>query len=149
MPTTRDQAYAALFALVSAPTVWSWAAPPQRRVQLWKTVDVGQRPTLFQYEGGEDSYVWKDAGKVVTRTVNARIFIYTDATDKSLIASTPLNNIVDAVEAVIAPPLGDDGSGLQTLGGLVYQARIAKVDRTPGDLDGDGIAIIDVEIILP
>ena|GEM_PF-1393383 len=145
--TTREAAYAALFAVAS--TAYAWASTPSRRAKLWSDVTLDQRPTLFQYEGGKDTYVWKDDGKLVKRTISARLFIYTDAKDPTTVGSTALNTIVDTVEAAIAPPRGDDGSGLMTLGGTVYQARIINVDRTPGDLDGDGIAIIDVELILP
>jgi hypothetical protein len=143
--TSRDAAYAALFALVTP--AYAWSSTPSRRVQLWDKVGIDQRPALFQYEGGEDTYEW--IGSLVKRTINARLFVYTDAKDDSVNGSTALNTIVDAIEALIHPPMGDNGSGLMTLGGLVDQARITKADRTPGDLDGDGIAIIDVEIILP
>lgn len=147
MTASREAAYEALFNLVS--DAYEWASTPARRAKLWGDVPLTDRPTLFQYEGGADQYVWKDEGQLVKRTISARLFIYTDAKDPTIIGSTQLNNIVDSVEAVIAPPRGDDGTGLMTLGGTVYQTRIIRVDRTPGDIDGDGIAIVDVEIILP
>ena len=48
------------------------------------------------------------------------------------------------------PPDSDLALGRQTLGGAVYDCRITGVPvRDVGDLDGDGLAVVAVRLVLP
>ena len=151
---TREAIYQALFATVSAMTFGSppatWASAPSRRVKLWGDVDKALRPALFQFEGEPDGYRY---GGLTTfssqvRTIFAKLFCYFDAKDTNIIGATQLNNALDAFDAAFQPD--DSQTGVFTLGGLVQQCRIARIDlKDPGDLDSDGLLIVSVEMILP
>ena len=58
-----------------------------------------------------------------------------------------MNNLIDAVEDALDPaPLYQN----QTLGGIVSHCWFeGDVMKEPGDLDGDGIAIIPIKILVP
>ena len=54
---------------------------------------------------------------------------------------------LDALEEALAPPPGFDR---QTLGGLVHYCRIeGRVVKDPGDLDGQGLALVPIKILAP
>lgn len=150
MSTTREQAYQALFALLSGS--YPWASTPSRKVKLWGDVDQSDRPALFQGENFPDKYLYK-SGTVLSsqqRIIHARIYAYVNSTD--VIGAQQLNAILDAFDAALEPMGGADGqTGLNTLGDLVYSCRIANVLlKDPGDIDNnDGMLVVDIEIVMP
>jgi hypothetical protein len=144
MSITREQACAALLTLVSG--CYAWASTPARRLKLWTDVAPAAQPALFQFEGGTDPYTW--IGTQAKRTINVKMFAYFQASDDSPGATT-LNAIVQAIDTVMLPP---PGFSKQTLGlGIgIDNARIKGIPlKEPGDLDGQGILIIEIEVILP
>lgn len=143
----REQIYAALFALVSAPEVFDWKVK-SRRLKLWGDVPDESCPALFQYEGEDESYNWT-AMPNPTVTLRAKLFVYTRCPADTDIGSQQLNNIMDALHGVMMPARGPMMmGGRQTLGGLVQWARISgNVDRTPGDIDGEGMLMVPIEIL--
>ena len=59
-----------------------------------------------------------------------------------------LNNLIAAVKAAMAPD--DPLQQRYTIGGLVMWCRISgRIEKDTGDLDGQAIAKIPVEIIVP
>jgi hypothetical protein len=61
-----------------------------------------------------------------------------------------INAALDAIDAALAPRGGDLASGRQTLGGAVYDCKIAGVPvRDTCDIDGDGLAVVSVRLVLP
>ena len=73
-----------------------------------------------------------------------------EPTYPTIIGATALNNKLDAFDAALNPSGADLATGLNTLGGLVYSCRIAGVPlRDPGDIDGQSLLIVDVEMVLP
>ncbi len=140
----RETIMTALFNLVSASASF---ATTSRRLQLWSNVAPSDRPALFLCERGG---TYARAGEAVPEsvTLNVDIFLYTDAgKDQSAVPATTLNNLIDAVDAALAP---DALTGLQTLGGLVSHCWIeGRIMKDAGDLDGDGIAVIPVRILVP
>jgi hypothetical protein len=57
-----------------------------------------------------------------------------------------LNSLVDAVDAALCAKSGHPRK--QTLGGVVSHCWIhGKIMKDPGDIDGDGIAVIPVKIL--
>lgn len=146
MTSVREPAMAALFALVSA--AYSFAKN-ERRLKLWTDVPVGERPALFQFEGGVDGYAWSN-DLLPKRTIEAKLFIYFDAKDPSVVGASQINDVLDAIDAALTPTGRDAHLGRQTLGGTAFNCRIdGQVFKDPGDLDGDGLAIIPIKIILP
>lgn len=144
MTASREAIYAALFALVKS------AAPfklTSRRLKLWADVNSSQKPALFVVQRPQ-TYVQGSTATPQKVTLEAEIIIYTDAgKDPNFIPATELNTLVDAVDQALA---GSVITGNQTLGGLVAHCWIeGKVFIDPGDLDGDGLAIIPVKILIP
>jgi len=142
---TREAVFTALFDLIASSYVF---VTSERRLRLWADVPVDQRPYLGVAERAEDNAGGDRglAGTPVVRTWHADFFVYTDAHSASVPASL-LNPILDAVELAMRPsPL----TGRQTLGGLVAHAWIVgQTFKDPGDIDGDGMLIIPVSILVP
>lgn len=146
MTPSRNTIFAALFARLSGAYVWK--NTPSRRVKLWGEVDPVMRPALFQFEGGDETYTWSNTAEP-KRTLPASIFIYTNAPEGT-IGIVEQNDILDAIEAALRPTGPETALGRCTLGGLVYSCRInGQVFKDPGDLDGDGMLRIPIEIIVP
>ena len=142
MSTPREAACAALFALVSNAYAWGVVS---RRLKLWNDVAPALRPALFQFEGGRDTYAWSNTVNA-RRSIEVRLFVYIAASNAAP-GAPQINAIADAIDTAMAP---DFATGRQTLGGNAFHARIKDVPlKEPGDLDGDGILIMQVEIILP
>jgi hypothetical protein len=144
MTASRESIYTALFNLVSASASFKTSS---RRLKLWSDVNAADKPAVFVAQRGE-KYVQGSDATPQKVTLKADIFIYTNAgKDPNVIPATILNNLVDAVNAAIAE---SPVTGRQTLGGLVSHCWIegdAMID--PGDIDGDGVAILPVRILIP
>lgn len=116
-----------------------------RRLKMWQ--DVTSQPALFLREGDEDLNYPNTI--LQEQTLRAEVWIYSKAgSDPDIAPVSALNNLLDAVQAAFAPD--DSMQGRFTLGGLVHWCRmVGRVEKSPGDLDGQAIAVADVEIIVP
>ena len=74
---SREAAFSALFAAVSAAYPWGLAS---RRMKLWSEVPAALRPALFQLESGPETYQWASPA-TPKRTLEAKLFLYFDARD--------------------------------------------------------------------
>lgn len=150
MGAPLEQILDANFALVWAAYSWKNDQATARRIKLWADVPRTQRPALFQFEGGNHDIVWTGEG-LPKGTIEIKLFAYTDASDMTQTGSTQINNIFDAIKAAYTPTGADALRGRRvTLGGTVQHARIeGQVFRDPGDIDGDGLLIVPVKILLP
>jgi len=143
---SREAAFSALFAAVSAAYPWGLAS---RRLKLWGEVPATLRPALFQLEAGPETYQWVTPA-APKRTLEAKLFLYFDARDPATPGASALNAALDALDAALAPAGADLTLGRQTLGGAVHDCKISGVPvRDPGDLDGDAIAVVAVRLALP
>ena len=61
------------------------------------------------------------------RTLEAKLFLYFDARDPATPGATAINNVLDAIDAALAPAGHDLNLGRQTLGGAVYDCKIISV----------------------
>ena len=116
-----------------------------RRLKKWQ--DVTSQPALFLRDAPEEV---EYPNIILQRlTMKAEIWIYSNAgQDSSIAPSTGLNNLLDAVQLALSPD--DVMTQRFTLGGLVEWCRISgKIEKEPGDLDGQAIAVADVEITVP
>ena len=144
--STREPAIAALIARVAA--AYPWATPPSRRLKLWADVPPAMRPACFVFEGGAETY--ENAGGTPKRSLAVRLFVYIDAHDPAAVGAAKLNAIMDALDAALAPLGADAALGRVTLGGAAYRASIdGKPLKDPGDLDGDGLLVVPITIVLP
>lgn len=143
---SREAAFSALFSLVS--TAYPWGAS-SRRLRLWSETPAQMRPALFQLEAGPETYQWTQLA-LPRRTLEAKLFLYFDARDPTTPGSTAINQALDAIDAALSPTGTDLALGRQTLGGAVYDCRVTGVPvRDVGDLDGDGLAVVAVRLVLP
>ena len=143
---SRESAFSALFAAVSAAYPWGLAS---RRMKLWGEVPSSMRPAFFQLESGPESYQWASPA-VPRRTFEAKLFLYFASQDPATPGSIAINAALDAIDAALAPAGADAALGRQSLGGAVYDCKIMGVPvRDPGDLDGDGLAVVSVRLVAP
>ena len=144
-PATREQIYQALFDLTASlsPSVLKTRA---RVIKHEADVDREHQPALFQVQVGE-------GGDQLTGTPERRLWdvwwvIYTNRgeSDQAL-PSTDLNNVLDALDGVLAPPAGDDA---QTLGGLVVWARRSgRTEISEAPLGQQAVTIYPIQILVP
>ena len=144
MTASREAIYAALFALVAGSAGFKTTG---RRLKLWSDVNASDKPALFLAQRGQ-TYVQGSEATPQKVTLKADLFVYTNVgKDPKAVPARQLNDLVDAVDAALA---GDVVTGRQTLGGLVAHCWIeGEVMIDPGDLDGDGLAVIPVRILIP
>ena len=143
--SAREQAVAALLQRVAA--AYPWASPPSRRLKLWSDVPPAMRPACFLFEGGTESY---SGTGPVKRTLSLRLFVYVSAHDPAVAGAAALNAIMDALDAALAPAGPELALGRCTLGGAAHRCSIeGRPLKDPGDLDGDGLLLVPVTIVLP
>ena len=143
---SREAAFSALFAILTAAYPWGAAS---RRLKLWSEVPAAMRPALYQLEAGPEVYQWASPA-APKRTLEAKLFLYFDSRDPTIAGASAINAALDAIDAALRPQLGDLAVGRQTLGGAVHDCKVAGVPvRDTGDIDGDGLAVVRVTIVLP
>ena len=144
MTPSRETIMQALFARLE--TAGSFATA-SRRLRLWTALAPADAPALFLAERSETRDRPSEATPGRT-TLEADIFLYTYAgEDPNAVPASSMNALLDSIDAALAP---DPVTGTQTLGGLVSHCWIAgKILNDPGDLDGKGVAILPVKILVP
>jgi hypothetical protein len=140
----RESILNALFARVSGAAAFATAS---RRLKLWSSVAPSDKPAIFVAERG-DIYARASEATPETVTMQIELYIYSDAGhDQSVVPAGALNALLDAVDTALKP---DALSGKQTLGGLVSHCWIeGKILKDAGDLDGSGVAVVPVKILVP
>ena len=140
----RETILNTLFTRVSGAAAFVTAS---RRLKLWSSVAAADKPSIFMVERG-DVYVRASEAVPETVTLMIDLYIYTDAgQDQTHVPATTLNTLIDAVDTALLP---DALTGKQTLGNMVSHCWIeGKVMKDAGDLDGQGVAVIPVKILVP
>jgi hypothetical protein len=141
MTAPRESIMQALFALVSGAAGFVTAS---RRLRLWGSLSPAEKPAIFQYER-DDTYT-NGKNYLPTVEMNVDLYIYTaPGIDSGVTPISLLNPLIDAIDAALRSGLVNNR---QTLGGLVSHVWIdGKVMKDPGDIDGDGIAVIPLKIL--
>ena len=116
---SREAAFSALFATVSAAYPWGLAS---RRMKLWGEVPSSLRPAFFQLESGPETYQWPSPA-APKRTFEAKLFLYFASQDLTTPGSIAINNALDAIDAALAAAGQDAALGRQTLGGAVLRLQ--------------------------
>lgn len=143
----REAIFVALFALLQ--NAYAWKQAPSRRLKLWTDVPLDNRPAAYQFEGDDEEWSYPNSANPLVY-LTANWFIYTNCKDPDVVGSTIMNATLKACSDALLPSPGtrDLTTGRQTLGGLVQWARIqGSVTRVPGDIDGDGMAIVPIRIL--
>ena len=100
---SREAAFSALFAAVSAAYPWGLAS---RRMKLWGEVPASLRPAFFQLESGPETYQWTSPA-APRRTFEAKLFLYFDARDPTTPGASAINAALDAIDVALAPTGAD------------------------------------------
>jgi hypothetical protein len=151
MNISRETILSALFTLLSSVTFAATSdgftsfQTTSRKLKLWS--DVPQQPALYMAEHAENlAYQSENLPSKTTIDVDVYVYFKPVATDDNP-GSIDLNNILDGIDAALAPSIA---TGKQTLGGLISHCRIeGKVLKDPGDIDGQGLAVIPIKILVP
>lgn len=141
----REAIYSALFSLGQSVT-WTGGGPfaqTSRRAKLFSEITAW--PALCQVEHDETS-ITRTAMPDIT-TLGAVWLVYHNAgKDPNAVPATTSNAILDALDGLF--PSEDDGH-YQTLGGLVRRVAInGRVLKEHGDLDGQGLLIVPLRIMV-
>jgi hypothetical protein len=142
MISTRESIGAALFALVQKLTGISNA---QRSYIDAMTLGTSNLPALELVEKRERAE-FRGTGLPVKWTLVYYLYLFasTSPNPGEDGAETILNNLLDTIEKSIGPSVP---TGIQTLGGLVYDVRVnGEIVREPGFASGIGAAAIPIEV---
>lgn len=154
MSATREQITTELFnrlkavtfpAMANGAVTWALAS---RRVRLWGEVDPSLQPSMMLAAHAEVARP-TGTGKPRQETISYTAYIYFKCGAEDEVGDTYINNIMDGVEYALRPDPGVP-QNVCTLGGRVTWARIeGGVFRDPGDLDGQGLLIVPISVMLP
>lgn len=146
----------ALFAKVSAAvfpvpiagaTTWRFVT---RRLKLWNAIDPSVQPAMCMVQHQED-YVNTGAGTPPKRYLEMGLWCYARTDSDDILGDDLLDYMMMGLEAALAPD--DTPRNELTLGGLVYWARILRRGgmfiRDPGDIDGQALLILPIQILIP
>lgn len=139
----REQIYQAFFALVSgAPGI----VTKSRRLRSFADISSAECPALYMSQHQETQAVQTGLPGKWTLHVEVVVFVNTGGNDPNVIPVSALNPIMDAICAILIPPVD---FGEQTLGGLVHRCRISgSIQIVEGVQDDTAMAVIPVEIYL-
>ena len=141
---TTNAIYDALLALGASISTAS-TGPIVESGRRLKLFDKAQKPALYQVE--PDDNVASKLGQIGRRTLNVTWVIYHNiGKDQSTEPARATADLVDAVLACFQRP----GGFIQTLGGLVTAAYVnGKIRKFEGDLDGQTIITVPIDILVP
>lgn len=149
MTTTREEIAEAVVSLLQG--AYQWQQPVSRRFVLWNKVDPALRPAAFLVESGERYNPQSETFR--RRELTFKLYIYISAQpidDTTSTGGMQFNEILDAIDAALAPSGSDRLKGRNTLGNLVSHCFInGQVLLDPGDLDGDGVAVVPISVLVP
>ena len=124
----------------------SWQTT-SRKLRLWGDVPPTSQPAMYLAEHRE-AYEQLGKGQMRRTGMRATIFAYAYAAGDDEIGGTYINNMLDGIEAALAPD--DIMAGVLTLGGQVQWCRVeGEIIKDPGDLDKQALLMIPIHILLP
>jgi hypothetical protein len=150
MIATREAISAALFALIQNAAYEPPVATFSRKYISSTDLGTANTPAIVMVVKDELAKM-SGHGIPIKWVLNLHVFVFVSTADPNPDnqPETVLNNILDAIELAILPPLqpGVLIGGRQTLQGLVYDCRInGAIERDPGFIGGIGAAAIPIEI---
>jgi hypothetical protein len=142
---TREHVSIALYNLLVGSSTYQTTG---RRFQTFANLPNVQKPALFLVEPKENHRRDKELVPA-RRIIEYECFIFIDdGTDPNAVPITVLNPLIDAIDPVNGGVLTPGINGRQTLGGIVMDCYIeGEIIKVPGDLDGQGAAIIPIKVI--
>ncbi len=144
---TRNQIMDALLAQLedNMPSIEQFS----RRFVEWASIsDSAQMPYLMLTRPRETYPQRAITGLPPKRTFKCDVTIYiASGKDQSVIPDELVCDIMDEIDVSMRPPIGQE---VLTLGGLVDHCYVmGEIIEVPGDLDGIGLIMIPLEIVIP
>lgn len=119
-----------------------------RRLKHFNHVHNDQRPALFVTQGNQTENPVKGLNAKIILSADLYLYVFEVDPDKAI--STQINNYVDLIRNAIKPEFPEICE-YQTLNGLVehcwIDGTIEIYEGVDGMLDGQGIAIIPIQIL--
>lgn len=142
---SREAVATALFKLLSSSSGYNTTG---RRFITDDQLSACQKPALFMYEHKETHVKSKQITPAV-RTLDVDVYIFIAAgLDPNATPISQLNNLIDAIDPTTGGVLSPFPGSQQTLGGLVTNVYIdGEILKTPGDINGLGVAVIPVKVV--
>lgn len=120
-----------------------------RRVRMFSDVPSTQQPACFQAEWGTTE--GQVTGMPYKSILEANWIVFQSPAG-SVIGAIENNLIIGGCRKALAPLPADPGflDKRNTLGGLVYHCFIGgRIFKDPGDLDGQGMIVIPIKVLVP
>lgn len=119
-----------------------------RRLVNWDQIDPADKPALFLV-----NYTENHSRPYVTGpdavTMGFMLVVYDDVRDPAAIPSQRANDLLDAIDAVLAS-VTSPMTGQITLGGVVQHVWIeGEAQTSPGDLDGQTVITYPIRALCP
>jgi hypothetical protein len=121
---------------------------------MFGAIDKSQQPALFIAQHHE-TYERRGGGLPPRIYILAGAWVFFPSGDDDIIGDQILDTLTGSIEAVLKPPPGT-ARNEQTLGGLLDPSGWVRIDptasnyvRDPGDIDGQGLLVLPVRILLP
>lgn len=143
---TREQIYEAVFALTQPLEAAGTLKVRSRMLRSVSSLGAESQPALYQIQTGESFD--PRTGTPPIRTLKVAWVIYTNRGEESAaLASTTINAVLDALEAILQPLPGKDAV---TLDGVVAFARlVSPIEIDEGVLSQQALSILHIEILCP
>jgi hypothetical protein len=122
-----------------------------RRLPDPETLSGGTFPALYLIKPSE-TYTYDGEGDAVppTRVLDFLAVIYTDFNAQpNVVIADVIDDLMDGIDAAIAPSGSDYLTSRQTLGGLVYNCVVYGEPKfAPGDEQGKGETLVPIRVTL-
>lgn len=146
--TTRNQAFAALFALTANMVIDGGSGhfvTRSRKFKHFAKVPSDSQPAFFQTEHSESEHKTTSMPAIRRWHGSWVVYLSSDPENDADVPTSRVNDILDAFEAVLSDPFQK-----QTLGGLVEHVYIdGTIMKVPGDDDGQGMIVVPLTILVP
>lgn len=120
-----------------------------RRFITYDRISMSAQCPYLVITSGQENYSPRESIRLpAKREMQVEITIYLSAgQDQTTIPDQAVNTILDNIDEALAPIPPQEA---QTLGGLVNHCYIeGDILKVPGDLDGIGVIVIPIKILLP
>jgi hypothetical protein len=141
----RETYYGALFTLLETLGDSAGIKTIDRRVRYLQEMEASELPALFMAVDSQTPV--QRRGQPTRHQFTARVFIYAKTANRKTPADIQLNGLLDAVDDLIAPPVGEE---TQTLGNLVSHCWIDGPIEVFAAKDGEkSAAIVTIQMLIP
>lgn len=143
---TRETVTQALFTLLQKAMTFKTSS---RRLQITEDVSSVDKPAMFLVCHKETHVKGKSMAPAIRTLEYVAWFFIDTGLDPNVLPDTELNALIDSIDPSTGGVLAPAGGTLQqTLGGLVTNCYIdGEIIRVPGDVDGNGLAVVPIKVV--